>query len=367
MTTAWWLSDGTGKVGPLSLSELAETVSTYPLERIDDVLVWREGFSEWRPVNEVTELSAHALHDFKGANQGAYSTDHNANCCIDTANLDERHLMRRPAVSTKTIPLAVAATVAALVLVAWVWWPPAETNGSISVANHGGGTGLTLLANGLLEKQARRDAQLRGPWPDAYDRRGYKLGMTITEFKQFPYPEKRPQLDASVRCSGEFVRTAFGLSPFFRRFARWEDLGVIECGLFSLSSSGSDMYRSSLALGPDRFADTAFYFFSFEPRREPVLFFIEARGSQEHFAAIVDAFKERLGLPTKTKIRAVQNGFGNTFSDVEATYENSSSTIVLRPYDESIEQYSVTYSLNPVFRLVAQSLETKFGKASDKL
>ncbi|WP_370194948.1 DUF4339 domain-containing protein [Bradyrhizobium ottawaense] len=174
VTTAWWLSDGTGKVGPLSLSELAETVSTYPLERIDDVLVWREGFSEWRPVNEVTELSAHALHDFKGANQGAYSTDHNANCCIDTANLDERHLMRRPAVSTKTIPLAVAATVAALVLVAWVWWPPAETNGSISVANHGGGTGLTLLANGLLEKQARRDAQLRGPWPDAYDRRGYK-------------------------------------------------------------------------------------------------------------------------------------------------------------------------------------------------
>jgi hypothetical protein len=56
----WLYSDSSGEVRSLSLDELVETLSTYSATELKDVLVWREGFSEWRPVKDVPELSQHA-------------------------------------------------------------------------------------------------------------------------------------------------------------------------------------------------------------------------------------------------------------------------------------------------------------------
>jgi hypothetical protein len=48
---AWWYDDGTGQVGPITLQELQETLSTYPTAILNDVEVWREGYSRWVPAH----------------------------------------------------------------------------------------------------------------------------------------------------------------------------------------------------------------------------------------------------------------------------------------------------------------------------
>jgi hypothetical protein len=223
--------------------------------------------------------------------------------------------------------------------------------------------GSALLAKGLIDDQAEQDAaQSRGPRADAYDRRGYKLGITVAEFKRLPYPEKRAEFDASPRCSDGPWPTENVPFPFFLRYPGWGSIGVIECRFFD-----RHLDAAGLALGAHAELDNAFYFFAPEPSRDPILFYIETVGSQDNFASTVRAFEERLGKPTTSVKRTVQNRLGNSFSDLEVVYDNSSSTIVLEPYYESIDKFSVSYRLHPILLLVGRFLEKKFGKASDKL
>jgi GYF domain 2/Domain of Unknown Function with PDB structure (DUF3862) len=52
---AWYYSDKDGQAGPLTLQELKERLAI--LSNANDVLVWRYGFSGWKPANDVAELN----------------------------------------------------------------------------------------------------------------------------------------------------------------------------------------------------------------------------------------------------------------------------------------------------------------------
>ena len=55
---AWYYASKNGKVGPVSLQELREKLSVVSAEDLNDVLVWRAGFSDWMPAWDVAELNA---------------------------------------------------------------------------------------------------------------------------------------------------------------------------------------------------------------------------------------------------------------------------------------------------------------------
>ncbi|MGY3472739.1 DUF4339 domain-containing protein [Bradyrhizobium ottawaense] len=57
----WWYSDRTGEVGPLSLSEVVETLGTFSTQQLETVLVWREGFEEWKSIRHAPELGLPAV------------------------------------------------------------------------------------------------------------------------------------------------------------------------------------------------------------------------------------------------------------------------------------------------------------------
>jgi hypothetical protein len=55
VSDTWYYVDGHGRqVGPLTLSKLKEACGTSSIVKI--ALVWRDGFPDWRPPNEVPEL-----------------------------------------------------------------------------------------------------------------------------------------------------------------------------------------------------------------------------------------------------------------------------------------------------------------------
>lgn len=58
MRDAWYYADRNGKVGPLSLQELREALSTLSAEHATDVLVWHKGFPDWKPAQDIEELKA---------------------------------------------------------------------------------------------------------------------------------------------------------------------------------------------------------------------------------------------------------------------------------------------------------------------
>jgi hypothetical protein len=44
----WWYSDKFGQVGPFTLEQLRDALSTFDEGRTSEVLVWCQGFSEWK-------------------------------------------------------------------------------------------------------------------------------------------------------------------------------------------------------------------------------------------------------------------------------------------------------------------------------
>ena len=55
MTDAWWYEDNRETRGPVPLADLVATLAQAPDPQ--RVLVWREGFGEWRPVARVREVA----------------------------------------------------------------------------------------------------------------------------------------------------------------------------------------------------------------------------------------------------------------------------------------------------------------------
>ena len=59
MTDAWWYAENRETRGPMPLADLVATLARAPNPR--RVLVWREDFSEWRPVERVREVAEQLL------------------------------------------------------------------------------------------------------------------------------------------------------------------------------------------------------------------------------------------------------------------------------------------------------------------
>jgi hypothetical protein len=59
MNNTWYYSEGDKSVGPLSLADLTAIFSRVSDAR--DVLVWRNGFSNWIRAEDVPELAAHIV------------------------------------------------------------------------------------------------------------------------------------------------------------------------------------------------------------------------------------------------------------------------------------------------------------------
>ncbi|WP_165127227.1 GYF domain-containing protein [Bradyrhizobium sp. 6(2017)] len=48
MEAVWWYSDRFGQVGPFTLEQLRDVLSTFDERRTSEVLVWCQGFSDWK-------------------------------------------------------------------------------------------------------------------------------------------------------------------------------------------------------------------------------------------------------------------------------------------------------------------------------
>ena len=57
MSDAWYYADRHGQVGPFTLQELRETLTTFATANACDLLFWHRGFPDWKPAKDVAELN----------------------------------------------------------------------------------------------------------------------------------------------------------------------------------------------------------------------------------------------------------------------------------------------------------------------
>jgi PDZ domain len=224
----------------------------------------------------------------------------------------------------------------------------------------------------------------KSQWPDAFSRRGYKLGITLSQFRNVPFPDMKEWPDSYSICTSDPSAN----TPSFSTDAADDRIGqpsrsqditnmrvsvaAIEIGLprewrqaeavackffhvvkpdgFGVPASLSLPREGGLILG-DLQSRTTFFFISEDGLKEPQLFRIDSSGPSSSYAELSDAFIAAYGAPSAIVKGAYQTKSGSTFTNEIATWKNESSSISLSQYGESTEVFHVTHLLVPLEKL----------------
>jgi hypothetical protein len=183
-------------------------------------------------------------------------------------------------------------------------------------------------------------------WPEAYSRRVYKLGITLSEFRRIRFPDLKVWPGAFLVCSDDpRVRSNYRMRDA-ELTGTWSKVGVLKC-LFFHPTKYTGFSGAGLVLG-DINSSTEYYFYPPKQGAEPVLFQITSLGPSARFSGVAALYKEAFGSPTKTRTETVQNRVGGVFSNRIIEYHNAVSSIQLSRYGETLRIFKVEYWLRPI-------------------
>jgi hypothetical protein len=128
----WFFAQGTRRRGPSPFDQLVESVLTQPDPR--SVLVWRKGFADWTRAEDVPEVE-HRLAPFL-ARKAAEETARRAPAAPPVAAPPPREEVEEARPGSSTLVYGgIAAGVAVLALLGWLFWPrpqpPAPTRAPV--------------------------------------------------------------------------------------------------------------------------------------------------------------------------------------------------------------------------------------------
>lgn len=206
------------------------------------------------------------------------------------------------------------------------------------------------------------------PYPQAYALRGFKLGMTLDEFRAMPHPDAQKLENPRVICTGEIgemgARGAWEL-----KVSKVEQAaGVVRCNHFATDRKLSRPETAEVNLNV---AGVGVYqTFDFAP--SPVdgvtrLYRIAIRSNMDYWDQFLAAYVEKFGKPTEVRSGTVQNKLGNAFDKATAVWLQKESSITLEARTTKIDLMGITYLLHDVAAQVSRQAEGIEGKPSDKL
>lgn len=206
---------------------------------------------------------------------------------------------------------------------------------------------------------------LAASWSDAYSRRNFQLGLTLSEFRKTIHPDQKEWPRAYPLCSSDPLAKNKDYTELFVRNP-WSDFGVIKCQFFWQSSSDYSVSSAGLLLG-DIPSHTEFYFYRPSNENEPVLFYITSGGPSGKFEELAGLFERSLGAPSIIQTETVKNGLGANFENTIIKYVSVSSEIEISRYGETLRVLSVEHRLTPVWSQLMEILELRQKQMSDKL
>ena len=208
------------------------------------------------------------------------------------------------------------------------------------------------------------------PWPDAYSRRDYKLGMTIAQFLSMPFPDLNRDPGAYAVCSNDprlSNPTLIGYTSVQFVPATWSKAGVVECRYFfnsQITDTYSSVFEAGLGLA-DAMLMTEFYFIP-DDSGKLRLFWIITEGPSDSFARIVPIMQTAYGSPL-ARTEVWQNQIGNTFNNEIFTWINSASQIEIRHFASEVTKFRLEHRLNVLYAKFGAALQQSDKEAAKRL
>jgi len=230
-----------------------------------------------------------------------------------------------------------------------------------------------LLAAGLViaglpaqaQTKARKAEKTEKVEDQAYSRRDYRLGITLSEFKAIPYPDQQHWPNAYPVCSDE---ERIKDSNFWEANppARFKRAGVVGCHFFYNDRSTGRPWGAGLGLDDLR-PITRFLFIKADTDSEPRLFWIVTEGPAAEYDRVMATFTAAYGKPSSQTNDAVQNRMGAVFQNTTIRWDNSVSYIEAHRYADSIQRFQINHCHKPLMKVFNQRIDGVNAEAAKKL
>lgn len=205
------------------------------------------------------------------------------------------------------------------------------------------------------------------PWGDAFSRRNYKLGMTLRQFKQFPFPDQKQHPGAYPVCSDDERSTQLDYAAARLYSDAYTKAGLILCKFFwraNLSAGIPSVFEAGLGFG-DQQLDTSFYFIH-DDTSVPRLFWIETKGPSDYYPIAHDLMAKAFGQ-SSTKTERLQNKLGASFDNQIDTWRNAESEMELSRYSDNLNQFQLEHHLLPLWEKFLKILDDQTTEAAKRL
>lgn len=204
-------------------------------------------------------------------------------------------------------------------------------------------------------------------YPGAFERRGYKLGMTITTFINTPFPDEDAWPGASPYFSGQrVVRDDFSLSDAMLHDEDWRAVGVIKSKFYWVS----DTVYKYLGAGPllaGTGANTTFYFIAPDREKEPRLFLIDTGNPSDRYDHLKQLYITALGEEPTVITENVQNKLGAVFLNETSMWVNDVSSLTLSKYGDTLNVLQIRHVNLPLFKVFEDRLQDVRAKKDPQL
>lgn len=211
-----------------------------------------------------------------------------------------------------------------------------------------------------------RGAGTPNPWPDAYARRDFKLGMSIADFKTTPYPDENEAPGAYPVCSDESRTSELQYLEAKIYDEMYKKAGMIKCVFFSevKFQSGSSTLSSGVGIAGTRM-NTDFYFIP-DDRGIPRLFWIVTTGPADSFSTISSAMNEAYGQPIRT-IEKWQNKMGAMFDNEVLEWRKGGSRILFRHFGSDLRAFILEHRLDPLMQKLDDASKKDIAEKAKQL
>lgn len=209
-----------------------------------------------------------------------------------------------------------------------------------------------------------------GAQAEPYDLRGFKLGMSLDEFRAMPYPDPGKYRSTSIRCSSDPGAGQNGGSSL-QLYGTEAKIGITRCNYFRPSIIESLAQKGWVDEANLDVANVGVYqsfdFFPDSADGVPRLYRILIRSNMDYWDQFYGAYMEKFGKPSRVTNSKVQNQAGGTFNKVTATWDNKDSSITLEQRTGKVNLMGITYLHHALGAQVVRQVEAIEGKPSSKL
>jgi hypothetical protein len=176
---------------------------------------------------------------------------------------------------------------------------------------------------------------------DMYDFRGLRLGASLSEIRQVPYPDATRWPDVKLICTGDKERAQVS-SEWSTPDESLLKIGVVACGYYRPTG------RHFSYWGLDFFGVTqmhALLFFSpasFAEEQRSRLYMISLEARTEHFDAVTVALKNTYGEPSYSKPEKFRSE-GKIYDNLRLGWRASGGILTTERYFHDIRTMFITY------------------------